>query len=578
MIKNLIMIRKSITLFMIIVFRMVSLKGQIPCYDPPSLDFSGTPVLFSYLLEDTVITDRCQGVTFDRHRGEVFTKPFEYDDTYVISAKSITGSILLGVDQHSHDTKWSRFDNHLVNRQQRSISIGAYRKRSGDSLEMLTYHSQYVFDGNSINAIIGYPGRRIINYKTGEILYDYWIGDSLKIEGVDFSKVIYLIYLGNDVFPRNITNSSLYHLALPRLLASDTSSFRIDHRYVDTTTLIPYWQKAPLFQLQGIAAPDIYLDCSENGVHPNNLLTFGPFYLNGERKMYFYRYLLGTYYRTRKIVLDKWGYLLENEDITQKMGENNTNGLWLVDDVIETTNKQYVLRGSVKNIPEFWEYGHASYILIDSSGNLMSSRKKLAFDGLRPFLHNVCEIPKRNSLLHVFRPQENNDLYFYEEFADGTYRKAGQLVNPNQSFYAFEPHQVGLMENGDVFVYLTGLIDSLSSGQNSNFNSGGWKGIIRVDGNSLGITTSTNDQVSTSKNCKIYPNPALTHISIDAGEGSYPKTGRIYNSLGQWVHTCTLHERNAQTDISSLAPGLYFIRVTDVDNHQISAIGKWVKE
>ena len=567
-------------LFFFIIQFLITFKieGQSPCYDAPSLDFSGTPVRFSYLLEDTVITDWCQGITFSRHRGSLFTKPLEYEDMFVLSAKSITGSIILGVDQKTHEVLWNRHDNHLINRQQRSLSVGAYRKKGGDSLEMITYHSLSVFNGNSMNAISGFPGRRVINYKTGEMLSDYWVGDSLKVEGVDFSKGIYIVYLGNDEFPVNISGSDMYHFAFPTIFKTDSSSFRINHRYVDTTTLIAYWQNSPLFQLQGIAAPPIFLDCSENGIQPSTLQTFGPFMLPAERKMYFLRYFLNGYFRTRKIVLDKWGYLLENEDLTQTMGEANAEALWLVSDVIETQNNHFLLRGNIKNLEEFWEWGHASYIVIDSSGQLITSRKKLQFDGLRPFLHNVCELPERNSLLHVFRPQENNDLYFYEEYADGTYRQAGHLVNPNDAFYAFEPHQMGLMENGDVYVYLTGLIDSLSITENSNFNSGGWQAMIRVDGQALGIATSTKDIGNNVSQSTIYPNPASTDIRIQTTRPVYPLAGEIINQLGQIVRTFDLHDDQQSIDVSALPSGMYFVRSYDPKTRLNVSIGKWMKE
>jgi hypothetical protein len=531
--------------FFIIQFLIPSkIEGQSPCYDAPSLDFSGTPVRFSYLLEDTTFTDWCQGITYNKHRGDIFTNPLEYDDVFVVTFRSFTGSVVMGVDQKTHKILWSRYDNHLINRQQRSLGVGAYRKRNMDSLELLTYHSFAVYTNNGLSAIPGYPGRRIINYKTGELIMDYWVGDSLKVDGVDVTKSIYVINLGKDKFPVNISGSEMYHFAFPTIFKTDSSSFRINHRYVDTTTLIAYWQNSPLFQLQGIAAPPIFLDCSENGIQPITLQTFGPFMLPAERKMYFLRYFLNGYFRTRKIVLDKWGYLLENEDLTQTMGEANAEALWLVSDVIETQNNHFLLRGNIKNLEEFWEWGHASYIVIDSSGQLITSRKKLQFDGLRPFLHNVCELPERNSLLHVFRPQENNDLYFYEEFADGTYRQAGHLVNPNDAFYAFEPHQMGLMENGDVFVYLTGLIDSLSITENSNFNLGGWKAMIRVDGQALGITTSTKDIGNNVEQSTIYPNPASTDIRIQTTRPVYPLTGEIINQLGQIVRTLTCRTIN----------------------------------
>jgi len=208
----------------------------------------------------------------------------------------------------------------------------------------------------------------------------------------------------------------------------------------------------------------------------------------------------------------------------------------------------------------------------------LKNRKKLVFDGLRPFLHKLCVLPERNSLLHVFRPQENNDLYFYEEFEDGSYRKAGHLVNHNDPFYAFFPENLWLMENGDVFVHLSVRLDSIwgPAGSN-NFNLGGWQSVIRMDGNALGITVSTKDIGSTKNNYKVYPNPASTEIRIASEIAIFPLSGHIYNKLGQKLQSFVLESQEQTIDITNLPSDIYYIQMLDKPQSPIINTLKWVK-
>ena len=572
------------TFLIILMISPISIFGQdeTPCYDAPNLDFSGTPIRFSYLLEDSLIGENCEGITYDKHRGNVWMKPLEYQNMYIVSLASASGTIIMGVDQNTHKKVWQQNYNHLTTDQQRAIGVSFFRKRGGDSLELFTYRSHFVFDGNlPQSARTGYPGRRIINYKTGELLSDYWVGDTLGIAGFDWSFFRYHVGLRvtND-YPEPVKNQDFYYTSGLFLAQTDTMSVQWAHRYVDTASLLQYFQYPPINDLEGLAAKDFYLNLtSSEGKHPDLFDRFGPYKLTDSTNLYFLRYLWGNEVRTTRLVLDDIGNLLDQKDITSVINESNEKLLWLVD-IIRTPDNKFLFRGSTaENRDEFWEFGHAGYLKIDNLGNKIKERKQLVFDGLRPMLHNMCVIPQRNSLLHVFRPQENNDLYFYEEFEDGTYRRAGHLVNPNDAFYAFYPKNVWLMENGDVFVHLNGRLDSVwgESGIN-NFNLGGWHAMIRVDGQALGITTSTKDIGSNVEQSTIFPNPASTDIRIQTTRPVYPLTGEIINQLGQIVMTFDLQDDQQAIDVTALPSSMYFVRSYDPKTRLNVSIGKWMKE
>jgi hypothetical protein len=76
--------------------------------------------------------------------------------------------------------------------------------------------------------------------------------------------------------------------------------------------------------------------------------------------------------------------------------------------------------------------------------------------------------------------------------------------------------------------------------------------------------------VSASSNCKVFPNPATSKLSVSRESIQTALIG-IYNSLGREV--LKPNKFDSQVDISSLKPGMYFLRTeTDKSVQNISFI------
>ncbi len=73
----------------------------------------------------------------------------------------------------------------------------------------------------------------------------------------------------------------------------------------------------------------------------------------------------------------------------------------------------------------------------------------------------------------------------------------------------------------------------------------------------------------------VYPNPATSNVSVTLNDGAC--TGSlldVYNQVGQKVMTTRITSLSLNLDVSSLAKGLYFIRVNDGKPHDIARMMK----
>ncbi len=542
---------------------IIHAQGNRMCYDPPSLNFSGTKISFQYLLTDSIISQTsCQGVDYDKDRGYMWLKPLEYENTYIISMGTVSGTMLWAMDKKTNTTIWRKQYNHVTDPDMRAIGVAFFKKLGGDSLELLTNRSFYVWDGANLPQAgrSGYPGRRIIDYKTGETLNDYWIGDTLSIIGADFTKFRFLNgFVGNDQ-PQKIYNADMYYsFNLFADGASDTRTLQWGHVYTDSKTLIKYTQHPPFNELEGIAAPSLNFNYRGiNGSRPfGGYEYFGPAIINDTTNLYLLRYSLDGIFRTSKILIDDWGRLIEESDITENINKGKDDFAWY-NNYSAIGNNIIRLNGGIDR-DDFFGIGHQGYVEIDFEGNMIYDRKDLLFDGLRPMLMSSTEIRNRNSKLHVFRPQENNDLYLYEEFADGSYRRAGHLINPNRPLFAFSPENVWSMENGDIFIDFTFRLDSIVEG--SNFDKGGWRGLIKIASDDLGLIVGTTESNNIHTRLKIHPNPTNSIIHIQ-GLQEEAKV-RIQHINGQVIKTVTTTD--GQVDISDLPNGLYIFEIQNKD-------------
>jgi hypothetical protein len=81
------------------------------------------------------------------------------------------------------------------------------------------------------------------------------------------------------------------------------------------------------------------------------------------------------------------------------------------------------------------------------------------------------------------------------------------------------------------------------------------------------IETSVEDNVNQQIDSPIFPNPAsdlieITYPPLERGSGGV--NIKIYNIFGQTVLSVgTIHELPLRIDVSTLLPGMYFVRIGD---------------
>lgn len=522
------------------------------CFEAPSLDFGGTKIAYSYILHDSTLSPTaCQGIVYDKHRGNMWIAPLEYEDMYIINMGTASGSMTWALDKESNNILWRQLTNHLDDPDDRYFSSGFINKIGNDSLEMITFRGHWPWPTTPITAGRGgYPGRRIMNKNTGEVLSDYWIQDTLQ----DNLNLIYFTGLGVNATPQLIDGTEVYYNFNLFERNSDTTTLEWSHNYVDSKTLLRYRPFPPFNDLEGMAAPSIKFNFrGSNGSRPvGGYGVFGPLELSDDENMYFLRYQIEDVVHTHRIVIDDWGYLLDDFDITANIHNGQSRFYWYPDRCEVLNNGDIRLSG--------WEWQGSSiinsgYVIVDTEGNYVRENKSLEFDGLRPYFLKSKELFNRNSQLHVFRPFDDNDLYFYEEFQDGSYRNAGKLINNNTGLYAFEPKNIWQMENGDIFIHMNVRLDSIY-----NFSAGGWQCLLKINGDELGITTETKE-TQNSELISVYPNPTSDHINIKSKKDFGKIDVLLINRLGQVVYQKIDSDLNSYLSLQNIPSDMYFLMI-----------------
>jgi hypothetical protein len=118
-----------------------------------------------------------------------------------------------------------------------------------------------------------------------------------------------------------------------------------------------------------------------------------------------------------------------------------------------------------------------------------------------------------------------------------------------------------------------------------NFNTGG--GGYTIDftgttakfnsaGNCRSVISSVEDDKQFGENVAVYPNPAYTHLNIAATlPNSEAVNYEIISLLGETVVSGNNNANKFNIDVSTLAAGIYFIRL---QSNKGSVVKRWVKE
>jgi hypothetical protein len=441
--------------------------------------------------------------------------------------------------------------NHTNTEETRGFRCPFVKKLGGDSLELLGFRSYYSYEPNkqfSTSVQGGFLNRIIISHKTGEQL------DYLSVQGYN---LLNSTGLGLDEQPKSIPNENLYYSFSYFPSSKENETLMWIHGYVDTKTLKKYYNFPPHNELINKAAPSISLNHIEpNGDRPSQYFSYqGILTIEPNTNVYFLRYLVNNVIKHRILKLDDWGNFISDTDITDQISAQENIVYWDKPEIIKGDKIRLQCR-----IPKegFFEYGHQGYVELDFDGNLLKDNKEMVIDGFRPIFLKTIDLASSTDILHIFRPQENNNIYFYKEKPDGSYIKAGELINNNRPIYAFQPVIATQAKDGDLLVEFTVLLDSLVVGNNS-FNTGGWGALIKIEAEELGITVPTKDQ-SYQENISIFPNPTFDKFQIKCNQNLYPINVQMFDMSGKLVNQQYITE-NDEINIENLQNGIYNVKI-----------------
>lgn len=94
---------------------------------------------------------------------------------------------------------------------------------------------------------------------------------------------------------------------------------------------------------------------------------------------------------------------------------------------------------------------------------------------------------------------------------------------------------------------------------------------LKVTRGTAGFATAANaDQVTISASYGIYPNPVRSVLNVTLSDISNHEI-KIFDAFGKMIVTQKTAQRNTQIDVSKLAAGVYFIKISDAQGKQVYA-------
>ena len=83
------------------------------------------------------------------------------------------------------------------------------------------------------------------------------------------------------------------------------------------------------------------------------------------------------------------------------------------------------------------------------------------------------------------------------------------------------------------------------------------------------------DNITLSNSISLMPNPADNYIELRINSSVNVSEAVVYNAFGQMVQTVVLTDNKARIDLSAMASGMYFVRVSS-DN--MTATKKFIRK
>ncbi len=565
----------TIILLLTIHIHAIAQWWEPKCVTAPDINkFGGTKIAWSYQVEDpTIDTSLCgAGLSKMYQKANLWVNPIEYDDKFItVFGNGLSGTIINAMDKNTGDILWQKIYNHTNTKETRGFVCGWARNLEGDSLELLGGIAYNPYDTHSYTytSYLGrggyYPARIVISHDTGELL-DYY-----EIEG----RRGYFSTIKRDWndYPTQTPDGKLFYTFGIDFLKSEDATIKGFFRYADSKTLKGYLNDPPDNEHPDNEAPEIHLNLrGPNGERPdNNFLESSEklLHIGSNVRAYFFGYRIAGKVYYHLIKLDSWGKYISDTDITDQIAKDGQKYVWLSDREVAKGDRIRLQSSVAKE--GIHPLGNKGYVEIDFDGRLLKDRTALVFDGLRPIFLKTIDLQDSDDLLHIFRPHENNNIYFYREKPDGTYTKAGELINNNRPIYAFRPVIAKQARDGDLLVAFDILLDSITAGSVTLNTLEAWGYLIKIEAEELGIATRTQDQVIRER-FSLFPNPTSSTLQI-VTDAEYDHV-LIQSTDGRIIKRMTVSD--GAVNVSSLPNGTYICTLIK-GSRTISSGVKFVK-
>jgi hypothetical protein len=525
-------------------------------YDPPKFEFEGTPIKWSHRISDPYI-DTLFEVGVIRNRDQIATtvEPLIINGKYIaIYYNNFFGLIVECYDMGSGNICWRQSFNRTTNEDRRGTSC-IYAEADGDEHIILTCFQSASVGGFSTTSFGGLINKRKLSIATGEQV-DYLYNDV-------FSERI----LNNRSIPmHDIKNQDLIFFYMCGSVPFGTPN-------ISGMCIPSYISKSTLRRQNPLVVPDtiVFNHLDEDGFGPG-YAVFGPFVENEENYVYMVEYFWDDQWRHEMWKVDDYGNVRWRRDITSKMATpSDAKNLVYPQNSITVENDKMRILASHSNTEN--PIGHIGYIEMDFEGNVTKNNAGMIIDGKKAGRMKTIRLKGSNDLLHCIRFQSDNNIYFYKEKPDGSYLKAGELINQNSALFAFLPQYMIQSENGDLYIQFSSLLDSVYA--NQNFVLGGWLYVSMIEADQLDIRVNTEDFYSIA--FTITPNPTSDLITITIAEGAASGSIQITDQTGRIVTTQDISTSQTTIDISALPSGLYFVSLTDRKGKRVGQMQKLVK-
>lgn len=525
-------------------------------YDPPIFEFQGTPIKWSHRISDPYKDTLFEtGVIRNRDQISSSVEPLIINGKYIaIYDNRSFGLIVECYDMLSGNICWRRSFNRTTNDDQRGTSC-IFAEADGDEHIILSCFQSASVGGFSGTSFGGLINKRKLSVATGA--------------QVD--------YLYNNVFSERILNNR--SVPMHDIKNQDLFFFyRCNYPPFGTPNIsgscIPsYISKSTLRRQNPLVVPDtiVFNHLDEDGFGPG-YAVFGPFIEDEENYVYMVEYFWDAQWRHEMWKVDDYGNVKWRRDITSMMAtpEDAKNLVYPERSISVENDKMRILTShSFSHNP----IGHIGYIEMDFEGNVTKNNSGITIDGKKAGIMKTISLKGSNDLLHCIRFQSDNNIYFYKEKPDGSYQKAGEMINQNPALFAFLPHYMKQSDNGDLFIQFSGILDSVYA--NQNFVLGGWLYVCMIEGDKLGIRVNTEDYYT--KAFTIAPNPTSDHITVTTSETFTTGHILVNDQTGRIVAKSEITGDVTDMDTSSLSAGLYFISLVDQQGRQIGRVQKLVK-